>query len=504
MRRGLAIFLITLSILVIYLIHSVYTLLTLLVENGSADAIHSAEIPAPNSPLIDNMARYIPKIIHQTYINESVPEHWREAQRSCIDLHEDYEYKMWTDAKSRELIATEYPWFLNTFDNYSQPIQRADAIRYFVLAHFGGIYIDLDDLFQGCNRRLDPLLSYPAWVRRTAPTGISNDAMGSTPQHPFFLTVIESLRAYDKNWRLPYITVMYSTGPLFLSVIWKKYMSSGVNTGDDANGGRVRILMMDEYNRYPWSFFSHHKGSSWHGKDARLIFWMGSHWIMLTLMGFLLAGVVGFGAWWVWNRALLLGQQKRIKKREGGVWERAMAWTNWGSGKGGYELTERHEAKCFNSSPSLPITLRSPLIDAPRSSIPYPTLFPPTPPNYHPPPPPRMPTLASRRTTAEQAAASSAALRGAAVGAAKFGGASLLLAVVGTLVSPLYRNLTIQFKVFLQLSGMTLGGWIEADRRLRGYEFWRLMEQRRARDEAVWREWERRIGEGPRTVEKKD
>lgn len=40
------------------------------------------------------MAQYIPKIIHQTYINESVPEHWREAQRSCIDLHEDYEYKV--------------------------------------------------------------------------------------------------------------------------------------------------------------------------------------------------------------------------------------------------------------------------------------------------------------------------------------------------------------------------------------------------------------------------
>ena len=54
--------------------------------------------------------------------------------------------QLWTDVKSRELIATEYPWFLNTFDNYSQPIQRADAIRYFVLAHYGGIYIDLDDV----------------------------------------------------------------------------------------------------------------------------------------------------------------------------------------------------------------------------------------------------------------------------------------------------------------------------------------------------------------------
>lgn len=46
------------------------------------------------------------------------------------------------------------------------------------------------------------------------------------------------------------------------------------------------------------------------------------------------------------------------------------------------------------------------------------------------------------------------------------------------------------------MSGMTLGGWIEADRRLRGYEFWRLAEARRKKDEDVWREWERMVGEG--------
>lgn len=53
---------------------------------------------------------------------------------------------MWTDAKAREFIKDEYPWFLETFDNYPEPIQRADVIRYFVLAHFGGVYIDLDDV----------------------------------------------------------------------------------------------------------------------------------------------------------------------------------------------------------------------------------------------------------------------------------------------------------------------------------------------------------------------
>ncbi len=54
-------------------------------------------------------------------------------------------FQLWTDEQSRNFIAAEYPWFLETFDGYKYPIQRADSIRYFVLAHYGGIYIDLDD-----------------------------------------------------------------------------------------------------------------------------------------------------------------------------------------------------------------------------------------------------------------------------------------------------------------------------------------------------------------------
>ena len=94
MRKAVVIFIAINCLLVIFLVRSVFTLLTLLVEDGLADAIHSAELPAPNSPLIDSRPQLIPKIIHQTYVNDSVPEHWREAQRSCVDLHEDYEYKV--------------------------------------------------------------------------------------------------------------------------------------------------------------------------------------------------------------------------------------------------------------------------------------------------------------------------------------------------------------------------------------------------------------------------
>lgn len=65
------------------------------------------------------------------------------------------EYMLWTDETSREFVKTYYPAHLEMFDSYKYPIQRADSIRYFVLHHFGGVYMDLDI---GCRRRLDPLL----------------------------------------------------------------------------------------------------------------------------------------------------------------------------------------------------------------------------------------------------------------------------------------------------------------------------------------------------------
>lgn len=92
MRRGLLIFAVVNLVILSLLVRSVFTLLSLLVEDAAADAIHRAELPSPNSSLIETRPQVIPKIIHQTYKNETIPEVWREAQRSCIDLHPDYEY----------------------------------------------------------------------------------------------------------------------------------------------------------------------------------------------------------------------------------------------------------------------------------------------------------------------------------------------------------------------------------------------------------------------------
>ncbi|PBP17048.1 hypothetical protein BUE80_DR012235 [Diplocarpon rosae] len=248
MRRGTIIFLVINLAIIGFLVHACSSLISLLFVTGEADAILRAEIPSPGSNLTDNGTQLIPKIIHQTYINDSIPARWKEGQQRCVDLHDDYEYILWTDEKSRDFIATEYPWALDNFDSYKFPIQRADAIRYFVLAHYGGIYIDLDD---GCNRRLDPLLSYPAW-----------------------------------------------------------------------------------YKGYPSSFFNVTKGNSWHGKDAQTIFWMGKHWLLLTVVGFSTAFVVGAVLWWLWNACLLKGKRTSGGRSGMGLWRRI-------SGKDRYELLDR-------------------------------------------------------------------------------------------------------------------------------------------------------------------
>ena len=167
-----------------------------------------------------------------------------------------------------------------------------------MLAHYGGVYIDLDN---GCKRRLDPLLSFPAWLHLTEPTGISNDGMGATPQHPFFRYVVDQLQVYDRQWVLPYITVMSSTGPLFLSILWKKYMQLHFNKGVDWNG-RIRVLTPDIYYLQEESFFDlRGAGSSWHEDDAKLISWMGQHW--LPIVGFAIGAVTGLCMWWVYRRA---------------------------------------------------------------------------------------------------------------------------------------------------------------------------------------------------------
>jgi mannosyltransferase OCH1-like enzyme len=282
MRRELKYILLAHLALVLFLVYETFDLITLLNDDLFADAFLDVDLNPPNGVVA--RPAIIPKIIHQTYKTTQIPDVWKAGQQACVDLHPDYQYILWTDDMAREFIAEEYPWFLRTWDGYRFPIERADAIRYFALVHYGGVYIDLDD---GCERRLDPLLTVPAFVRKTIPTGILNDVMGSVPGHPFFLKVLDLLEQYDRNWLVPYITIMYLTGPLFLLVVWKQYKRWGV-----PDLGRVHILLPEDYKTHTYSFFAIAPGLSWHLDDAKFIKLLAHHIGLAVFGGFVVAAII--------------------------------------------------------------------------------------------------------------------------------------------------------------------------------------------------------------------
>ena len=270
------------------------------------------------------------------------------------------------------VLQEHYPWFLPTYLSYTYNIQRVDVLRYFILHHHGGIYIDLD---MGCLKRLDFMRKANFTAPMTHPVGISNDVLAAAPGAPYLQRAIHRLRHSNRHqihpggcwrgaagWRLWWVRrstikmigrslvpglagplkqqacrvlagyrtesllrlvgsvllldwvqlfahtsnafvvlehaviplslnpclallavqVMFSTGPMFLTVQYSLY----------PHRQDVAIISRPDYGKYDTSgdpFFYHLHGSSWHADDAAFIFWLDRHKLALVVAGSALA-----------------------------------------------------------------------------------------------------------------------------------------------------------------------------------------------------------------------
>ncbi|AOM80174.1 glycosyltransferase family 32 protein [Pedobacter steynii] len=97
----------------------------------------------------------IPAIIHQTWKNAAIPEEFAASVNSWKNLHPDWKYSLWTDDMNVGFLESYFPDFLDIYRSYPSHIQRVDAVRYFILYQFGGIYVDLDFY---CFKHISPIL----------------------------------------------------------------------------------------------------------------------------------------------------------------------------------------------------------------------------------------------------------------------------------------------------------------------------------------------------------
>ncbi|MGP4004582.1 glycosyltransferase [Streptomyces sp. 8N706] len=166
----------------------------------------------------------IPALIHQTWKDADVPPKWKVWADSWRRHHPGWEYRLWTDADNREFLEEHYPWFLPIYDGYPEAIMRADAIRYFLLDHFGGLYVDMD--FE-CLRPVQELLAGRELVLGCEPEAhtrlllarqrgldrvVGNAFIASRPGHPFWAHAHRQLVGAH---RMP--GTLDATGPFWLT-----------------------------------------------------------------------------------------------------------------------------------------------------------------------------------------------------------------------------------------------------------------------------------------------
>jgi hypothetical protein len=103
----------------------------------------------------------IPKIIHQTWKTNKLPNILEKIYKYNIDINKDFEYYLWTDDKSGEnindFIMNKYPELYKVYSKIELGVQKSDLARLAIMHYYGGIYIDLDILLL---KSLNNLLDY--------------------------------------------------------------------------------------------------------------------------------------------------------------------------------------------------------------------------------------------------------------------------------------------------------------------------------------------------------
>lgn len=102
-------------------------------------------------------------------------------------------------------------------------------------------------------------------------------------------SVIHNLQTFNHKYFTHYPTVMFSTGPMFISTIYGFWMGNHPDVHHDRDA--VRVIPKSLYGKnakegtVPDSFFDHYYGSSWHADDAGFITFLGRWGRGLLLIG---------------------------------------------------------------------------------------------------------------------------------------------------------------------------------------------------------------------------
>lgn len=241
------------------------------------------------------------KIIHQIWFDnfkksrrasrkawESLEKH----RKTWKEKNPDWFYICWNKEKSYDLIKYCYPQHLNTYEKYPHHIQRCDAVRYFILHRYGGLYADTDyHCVRPWNEVLEKYKSDLYLVETPNNLGkvhVSNSLMYSKAGHVFWSKFFIYLEIHKDppSYYGKHMTIMFTTGPAILNRVYNRY----------------KILY--KVKSYPWQQFhpfgltidslsiknkkelyAYHCGQgSWESDDSKYLIFLYKNWRIILFV----------------------------------------------------------------------------------------------------------------------------------------------------------------------------------------------------------------------------
>jgi mannosyltransferase OCH1-like enzyme len=176
--------------------------------------------------------RKIPKIIHLLWYKSNTDKPSNDIKKMLEmyqKLYPGFIYEVWDDERARNLIKTEFQWFLSVYDSYDTPKKKINAIRYFILFYHGGVYMDVDTI---CLKNISKLFENGKAVFRyrfhntEKDDSICDSLMLSPSKHPLFENIIYFLKDFVHE------EVSNATGPIFLTNQIKNYTGNDISIHD--------------------------------------------------------------------------------------------------------------------------------------------------------------------------------------------------------------------------------------------------------------------------------
>lgn len=238
------------------------------------------------------------RIIHQVWFDTITNK--RDAKKTYIKLkiyrdswkikNPTWFHMEWSKNLSDKFVKTCYPEYWNCYIKYPYEIQRCDAVRYFFLYRYGGIYADMDYY---CNKPFDEAFMkfrndfYLVNTPNAGHNYVSNSLMYSRPKHVFWKHLFLEM---EMNKECPiyysrHMIVMYTTGPGILTRVYNKYKIKN----------RLKSLPYELFHPYGLSddklslrndkVYAIHLGKgSWEKDDSKIYIFIYKEWKILLFI----------------------------------------------------------------------------------------------------------------------------------------------------------------------------------------------------------------------------